>query len=87
MKMIINPDVAKTSTDLSATPAFSDGTAENTVYWTEMTKAQVKQFFDVAMGYMVDYVDCVGSTLAAEILGALEDTYPEWVEEFEDALA
>ena len=82
--MIINPDVRFIDADLSAIPAFTDGTPENTVYWDEMTKEQVKSFFDKGMSYMMKYGGAVGATLGAEILGALEDTYPEWVAEFEE---
>jgi hypothetical protein len=87
LKMIINCDVAKTTANLAKIPAFSDGTPENTIYWTDMSKGQVKEFFDYGMICLAEYSsNQVGATVGAEILGALEDTYPDWVEEFENAL-
>jgi len=85
MRMIIDCDIAKSDADPSKIVAFSDGTPENSVYWSELTKAQAKQFFDVGLGRMTKYGSAeVGSQSGSEILGALEDLYPDWVAEFEE---
>lgn len=81
MKMVINADVFKSNADLSKAVAFSDGT--NAIYWDALTKAQAKEFYDWAINAISKYVGAVGSDLACGILGVLEDTYPEWMEEFE----
>lgn len=83
LAMHINCDIAKSDADPSKIVAFGDGTPENSVYWNELTKAQAKQFFDEGMSRLSKYSSRSGS----EILGALEDLYPEWVAEFEEECA
>ena len=80
--MIYNPSIADSDADLSQIPAFILENGEKVVYWDSLNKEQCKAFFDYAMKHI--WQDNVGSTMATEILGCLEDTYPDWVEEFEN---
>jgi hypothetical protein len=85
MKMIINPDIAKVGADLSRIPAFSDGTLQNTVYWSQLCKEQVFTLWQYAMSLLGKYQpDTTGSLIACEILGVLEDMWPDYCEEFEE---
>ena len=79
--LIISADLGKISTDLSKTPAFTEN--GNTIYWDALTKEVARLLFDEGMRRLGAYKDCVGSISGAEILGCLEDNYPDWVAEFE----
>jgi len=86
-KLIVNCDVAKSDADLSKIPAFihQDGSVE---YWDSLSKPVALEMWSHAMGLTVKYsIDQVGSLAGSEILGCLEDEYPEWVEEFESRLS
>lgn len=80
--MIYNPSIANSDADLSQIPAFILENGEKVVYWDSLNKEQCKAFFDYAMKHI--WQDNVGATMACEILGCLQDTYPDWVEEFEN---
>jgi hypothetical protein len=82
-KVIFSSEIAKASANLESILAYvyEDGTVE---YWGNLSKAIARKLYDEAMNMMATYsLDMVGSTASSEILGCLEDTYPEWVEEFE----
>jgi hypothetical protein len=86
MKVIVNCEIAKTATDLSKIPAFIDD-AGTTHYWGSLTKDIALNIWGYGIELMSSYASSqVGSISASEILGCLEDTYPEWVEEFEQSL-
>jgi hypothetical protein len=84
LRMIITDDIGKPNADLSKIPAYSEGTAETSIYWDSLTKDQAKEFYDYAMGLFAKYsYPCAGTKTAVIILGTLEDVYPDYVAEFE----
>ncbi|MBE9063427.1 hypothetical protein [cf. Phormidesmis sp. LEGE 11477] len=52
----------------------------------ELTKVLAERLFNYAMKKLMSYAPgTVGSSTHAEVLGRLEELYPDWVEEFEAA--
>ena len=53
-------------------------------YFDSLKKSEVQAIYDLSMANLMSYpIDTIGSRDACEILGFLEDTYREWVDEFE----
>jgi len=72
--------------DLSEVVAFRSVCKTKVVYMTELTKVQAKRLFKHAMAQMMSYAPgTVGCSTYAEVLGRIEELYPAWVEEFEEA--
>ena len=61
---------------------YENGTVS---YLGTLDKTEAKWFYDCGMTDLLKYSpsEC-GSGMAAELLGFLEDTYPEFIEEFEN---
>ena len=53
-------------------------------YFDSLKKSEVKAIYDLSMANLMHYpTGTIGSRDACEILGFLEDTYQDWVAEFE----
>ena len=54
-------------------------------YLGTLTKPEAKWFYDYGMSDLLKYsINECGSGMAAELLGFLEDTYPDFIKEFEN---
>lgn len=85
-RLIINSEIAKATANLSTIPAYIDATGAVT-YWDNLTKEIAHQFWLYGMHLNVNYsLDQVGSMVGSEVLGCLEDNYPDWVAEFEESI-
>ena len=85
MRIVINHEAFSPSADLSKIPLFVNGNPQESVMWTEITREQFKQVFELAMEMFFKYPpDTIGSKDACSLLGTLEDSYPEWFEELEE---
>ena len=61
---------------------YEDGTVS---YLGTLNQAEAKWFYDLGMADLLKYsINECGSGMAAELLGFLEDTYPEFIEELEN---
>lgn len=83
MHFVYDDRIRMNSADLSKIPAFKDGKG-NVIYWNSLTKKLAKDIWNHALKMYDKYKPgSIGEQQASTILGTLEDTYPEWVEEFE----
>ena len=82
----VSVDNESKDADMSKVVAFRSACKTEVVYMDNLTEEQAKRMFDYAMQQLMAYAPgTAGCSTHAEVLGRLEELYPDWVEEFEAA--
>ncbi len=70
--------------DFTAFVYKEDGVITRTVKFPNMNKEEAKTYFQEGLKMILKYDTAVGQCVGCAIMGALTDTFEDWMEEFED---